>query len=165
MTPCRRCRPVAPHLYVGGHMPPPLHSCSVVPFRRNSNWLSVLADENAIMHKPAVTTSNPVNRSARHLKTLAVLSLLVLHQEITMANTKTTGSKAATSASKTIQSKATGAASKTAGGSALSQTGAPNKQTSSSAASAASKVLRDGRTSAQSKSAAGSALAQSKGKK
>ena len=135
-------------------MSPPLRSRSVVPFRRNPDWLSVLADENEIMHKSAVATRNPVNRSARYFKTLAVLSLFVLHQEITMANTKTTGSKAAT-----------GAASKTAGGSALSQTGAPKKQTSSAAASAASKVLLDGRSSAQSKSAAGSALAQAKGKK
>ena len=82
-----------------------------------------------------------------------------------MANTKTTGSKAATAASKTLHSKATGIMSKASSGSALSQVAAPKKQTSSAAASAASKVLRDGRTSAQSKSAAGSALAQSKGKK
>ncbi|MDR1662323.1 MAG: hypothetical protein LBR95_07865 [Azoarcus sp.] len=146
-------------------MLPPLHSCSVIPFRRNANCLPVLANENEVMNQSAVATSNPVNRSTRHFKSIAVLSLFVLHQEIAMANTKTTGSKAATSASKTLQSKVTGAASKTAGGSALSQTGALKKQTSSSAASAASKVLRDGRTSAQSKSAAGSALAQAKGKK
>ncbi len=82
-----------------------------------------------------------------------------------MANTKTTGSKAASAASKTLQSNSTGANSKKAAGSALSQTNAPNKQTSASAASAASKVLRDGRTSAQSKSAAGSTLSQAKGKK
>ncbi len=146
-------------------MPPPLRSCSVVPFCRNANRLSVFADEHEIMNESAVAARNPVNRPARYFKTLAVLSLFVLHQEITMANTKTTGSKAATSASKTLQGKSTGASSKTASGSALSQTAAPKKQTSSSAATAASKVLRDGRTSAQAKSAAGSALAQSKGKK
>lgn len=82
-----------------------------------------------------------------------------------MANTKTTGSKAATAASKVLQSKSTGATSKAAVGSALSQTGAPTKQSSAAAASKASQVLRDGRTSAQSKSAAGSTLAQAKGKK
>ncbi|MFZ6654031.1 hypothetical protein [Undibacterium sp. TJN19] len=79
-----------------------------------------------------------------------------------MPNTKTTGSKAASSASQTLQSKSTGHNSKTAAASALSQTGAPGKQTSAAAASAASKVLTDGRTSAQSKSAAASALAQTK---
>lgn len=82
-----------------------------------------------------------------------------------MANTKTTGSKAATSASKVLQSNATGTNSKTAAGSALSQTRAPRKQASAVAATAASKVLQDGRTSAQSKSAAASALTQAKGKK
>jgi len=146
-------------------MPPPLSSCSVVPFRCYANRFPVLANENEVMHQSAVAARNPVNRPARNFKTFAVLSLFVLHQEITMANTKTTGSKAATSASKTLQGKSTGANSKTASGSALSQTGAPKKQTSSAAATAASKVLRDGRTSAQSKSAAGSALAQAKGKK
>jgi len=146
-------------------MPPPLRSCSIVPFRRNTNRLSVFADEYEIMNKSTVAARNPIDRPAWHFKSLVVLSLLIFHQEITMANTKTTGSKAATSASKTLQGKSTGASSKTASGSALSQTGAPRKQTSSSAATTASKVLRDGRTSAQSKSAAGSALAQSKGKK
>ena len=82
-----------------------------------------------------------------------------------MANTKTTGSKAASAASKTLQSNSTGVNSKTAAGSALSQTNAPKKQTSAPAASAASKVLSDGRTSAQSKTAAGSALSQTKSKK
>ena len=82
-----------------------------------------------------------------------------------MANTKMTGSKAASAASKTLQNNSTGANSKTAAGSALSQTNAPKKQTSAPAASAASKVLSDGRTSTQSKSAAGSALSQAKGKK
>ena len=146
-------------------MPSPLRSSPIVPFRSNANRFPVFADEYEVMNKSAVATGNPVNRPARHFKALAVLSLFVLHQEITIANTKTTGSKAATSASKTLQSNATGSSSKTVSGSALSQTGAPKKQTSSGAATAASKVLRDGRTSAQSKSAAGSALAQAKGKK
>jgi hypothetical protein len=146
-------------------MPSPLRSRSIIPFRCNANRFPILANENEVMNQPAVAARNPVNSPARYFKALAVLSLFVLHQEITMANTKTTGSKAATSASKTLQSKVTGSSSKTASGSALSQTGAPKKQTSSEAATAASKVLRDGRTSAQSKSAAGSALAQSKGKK
>ena len=52
-------------------------------------------------------------------------------------NKKTTGTKAASSASKTLTSKSTGAKSKALSGSALSQTGAPKRQTSSKAASAA----------------------------
>lgn len=146
-------------------MPPPLCSCSVVPFRRNTNRLFVITNKCEIMNKSTIAARNPINSTAWYFKSLVVLSLLIFHQEIAMANTKTTGSKAATSASKTLQSKATGSSSKTASGSALSQTGAPKKQTSSSAATAASKVLRDGRTSSQSKSAAGSALTQAKGKK
>lgn len=82
-----------------------------------------------------------------------------------MANMKTTGNKAASSASRTLQDQSTGAKSKSAAGSALSQVAAPKKQTSPAAASAASKTLRDGRTSATSKTAAGSALAQAKGKR
>lgn len=75
-------------------------------------------------------------------------------------NRKTTGKKAASSASKTLRSKSTGTKSKKAAGSALSQTKAPKRQTGAKAASAASKTLSDGRTSKSSKSAAGSALAQ-----
>lgn len=82
-----------------------------------------------------------------------------------MAGGKTTGDRAASSASKTLQSGSTGARSKSAAGSALSQKDAPAKTTSSKAASAASSVLRDGRTSAASKSAAASALSQAKGGK
>lgn len=80
-------------------------------------------------------------------------------------NKKTTGTKAASSASKTLTSKSTGAKSKASSGNALSQTGAPKRQTSSKAASAASATLRDGRTSKAAKSAAGSALAQTPSKK
>lgn len=83
-----------------------------------------------------------------------------------MSQGKTTGGKAASSASGTLRSGSTGSRSKTAAGSALSQTSAPKKTTSPKAASAASSVLRDGRTSAASKSAAGNALSQAKdGKK
>ena len=61
-------------------MPPPLRSCSVVPFRRNANGPSVFAYEYEIMHKSAVATRNPVKRPARHFKTFAVISLFVFHQ-------------------------------------------------------------------------------------
>lgn len=75
-------------------------------------------------------------------------------------NRKTTGEKAASSASKTLASKVNGPKSKTASGSALSQTGTPKRQTRKKAATAASKTLTDRRTSKHSKSAAASALAQ-----
>ena len=152
------------HITYGVHMPSFLQSCSIVPFRCDANRFPVFSDEFEIMNKSVVAARNPLDRPAWHFKSLVVLSLFIFHQEITMANTKTTGSQAATSASKTLQGKSTGAGSKTASGSALSQTGAPQKQTSPSAATAASKVLRDGRTSAQTKSAGGSALAHAKGK-
>mgnify|MGYP006902842852 CR=1 FL=1 len=58
--------------------------------------------------------------------------------------TKTTGSKAASSASKVLSSESTGAASKTSAGSALTQKATPKEQTSAGAATAASQVLRDG---------------------
>jgi len=80
-------------------------------------------------------------------------------------NRKTTGTKAASSASKMLRSKDTSVKSKKAAGSALSQTNTPKRQTGAKAASAASKTLSDGRTSKNSKSAAGSALAQTPGKK
>ena len=145
----------------------PLRSCPVVPLRRNPDRVPVFADEHEVVNEPTVTAGDPMDNPARNLKPFTIFSLSVLHpnQGARMANTKTTGSKAATAAAKTIQSKTAGSRSKTAAGSALSQTGAPNKQTSSTAATAASKVLRDGRTSAQSKSGAASALAQAKGKK
>ena len=82
-----------------------------------------------------------------------------------MAKSEVTSKSAATSASKTLISASTGRASKSAGGSALSQTGAPNKVTSSKAGSAASRTLSDGRTSKTSKTAAGSALTQRPAKK
>ncbi|WP_082647728.1 hypothetical protein [Lysobacter antibioticus] len=81
-----------------------------------------------------------------------------------MAN-KTTGSKAATSASNVLKSSSTGKASKAAAGSALTQKGNARETTSKKVATQASNVLRDGRTSPESKSAAGSALSQAKRKK
>ena len=82
-----------------------------------------------------------------------------------MAKSEVTSKSAATSASKTLTNASTGRASKSAGGSALSQTGAPSKVTSSKAGTAASRALSDGRTAKNSKSAAGSALTQRPNKK
>ena len=77
---------------------------------------------------------------------------------------KTTGGKAAKSASKALRT-STSKMVKAAAASALAQSKAPNETTSKKAAKAASKVLRDGRTSKAAKSAAASALAQARGKK
>ncbi len=77
-----------------------------------------------------------------------------------MPKNEVTSKSAARSASKTLTNPATAKSSKSAGGSALSQTGAPEKQTASTAGKSASKTLSDGRTSKDSKSAAGSALTQ-----
>lgn len=77
-----------------------------------------------------------------------------------MAESKETGSKAASNSSKTLRDDATGDNSNSAAGSAMSQRHAPGKETSSAAASKASDTLRDGRTSESSKSAAASALSQ-----
>jgi hypothetical protein len=77
---------------------------------------------------------------------------------------KTTGGKAAQSASKALRT-STSKTVKSAAGSALAQSKSPNEVTSEKAAKAASKVLRDGRTSKAAKSAAGSALSQTRHKK
>lgn len=81
-------------------------------------------------------------------------------------STKTTGKKAATSASKALSDGRTGADSKTAGGSALSQAAkSPKKSTGKKAAASASDVLQNDDTGAKSKTAAASALSQTPRKK
>jgi len=60
-------------------MPTPLRSCSIVSFRRNTNRLSVFADEYEIMYQSAVAARNPIDRPAWNFKSFSVLSLSVLH--------------------------------------------------------------------------------------
>jgi len=80
-----------------------------------------------------------------------------------MANTRTTGTKAASAAAKTLNNSRATAAEKSAAGSALAQAG-NTRQTSSKAAAAAAKTLSDQKATRAEKSAAGSALSQRAGK-
>lgn len=80
-----------------------------------------------------------------------------------MANTRTTGTRAASAAGKTLNNLRATSAEKSAAASALAQAG-NTRQTSSKAASAAARTLGDPKATRAEKSAAASALSQRTGK-